>query len=188
MHRLHTFSQNRIILQKAIKYSKQGVVGLDVAGPDRKSFSMQKHALLFQKARAAGLGVTVHTGETMNLKELEFVVKHIRPDRIGHGIQCVKDKDLMKEIAAAGIVLETCPSSNLHNSVVKNVSELKSIYQALLKHKVKFTINTDGPEMYRTNIHKEQEFLITNKILTRAQIDQCTKWAFDATFIKTQAA
>ena len=183
MHRLHTYGQNEIKIKKAIKYSKQGVVGVDVAGPDVKGFSMKKHALLFRRARKAGLGITVHTGEEGRLDEMKFVVNHIRPDRIGHGIKAAYDPELLKQIAKQGITLEICPTSNLRNSVVKNLGELKKIIQLFFAHKIKFTINTDGPEMYSTDIYKEQQLLLKNNILTIAQIDQCTKWAFEASFI-----
>src|SRR3989344_918306 len=47
MHRPHTYKQNEIIVKKAIKYKKFGIVGIDVAGPNRKTFSMQEHKDLF---------------------------------------------------------------------------------------------------------------------------------------------
>ncbi len=184
MDRMFNYGMNEIILKKAIKYRHQGIVGIDVAGPERKNFSMKKHALLFEQARAAGLGITAHTGEAGSLEELRFVVREIRPHRVGHGIKCVEDAKLMAEIVEQGIVLETCPTSNLKNNVVKSLKELKNIYRTLLRHKVKFTINTDGPEMYRTNIRKEQELLVKNGILSPKQVDECTRWAFEATFIK----
>ena len=184
MDRMLTFKQNEIILKKAAKYREQGIVGIDVAGPQRQSFSMQKHARLFLEARKANLGITVHTGEVGKLKEIRFVVENIKPDRIGHGIICAKDPELMRQIAKSKIVLEICPTSNLRNSVVKGIGELRKIIKSFLRYKIKFTINTDGPEMYRTNIHKEQEFLHKNRILSQKEIDQCTKWAFEASFMK----
>ena len=183
MDRMLTFQQNKIIAQKAIKY-KNDIVGLDVGGPQRKTFSMKRIAPLFQEAKKVGLGLTIHTGEEGSLDELRYVVTKIKPQRIGHGIICVKDGKIMKEIVKNNIVLEFCPTANLKNSVIKNISELKSIVRTFLKNKIKFTINTDGPEMYRTNIHKEQEFLRQNKILTGREIAQCAKWAFEASFIK----
>jgi adenosine deaminase len=186
MSRTFTYQQNAIIIEKAIKYKNHGIIGVDVGDAERKSFSMVKHAPLFFKARQAGLGLTIHTGEVGKLDELRFVVRKIKPERIGHGIKCVADEQLMKDIVKNNITLETCPTSNLKNSVVKSLSELKSIYRTLLKHRVKFTINTDGPEMYRTNVYKEQEFLRRAGILTAKQIQQCNKWAFEASFIKRQ--
>jgi adenosine deaminase len=184
MDRTLSFKQNEIILKKAIKYKSQGVIGVDVAGPWRKTFSMKQLAPLFQQAKRAGLGITVHTGEENGLEEMWYVVREIRPDRIGHGILCYKDRELMKETAKNKITLEICPTSNLRNSVMKNPAELKLALRTLLKNHVRFTINTDGPEMYRTNIYKEQEFLKKEKILSAAEVARCTRWAFDASFIK----
>lgn len=184
MGRSLTFQQNEIIINKAIKYKAKGIIGVDIADPERKTFSMQKHAPLFKKARAAGLGLTIHTGEAGSLDELKYVVREIRPSRIGHGILCVKDKKMMQDIVKNNITLEVCPTSNLRNSVIKNVSQLKSIIRTLLKHRVKFTINTDGPEMYKSNIVHEEEFLKKHGILNQHQLDQSTKWAFEASFIE----
>ncbi|MFZ6035850.1 MAG: adenosine deaminase [Patescibacteria group bacterium] len=184
MDRMLTFKQNEIILKKAIKYRRLGIVGVDVAGPQRKSFSMKRHAPLFRKAREAGLGVTIHTGEEGNIPEMRYVVRQIKPDRIGHGFLCTKDPALMRDIVKQNITLEMCPTSNLKNSVVRNIGDLRSIVRKYLQHKIKFTINTDGPEMYRTNILGEQQLLMHNRILNQRQIDQCTKWAFEATFVR----
>ncbi len=184
MGRTLTYKQNEIIVNKAIKYKKAGIIGIDVADPQRKNFSMIKHGRLFGKARKAGLGLTVHTGEEGSLEELRFVVRKVRPERIGHGIMCVRDKKLMQDIAANNITLEICPTSNLRNSVVKNVAGLKNIIKTLLKNRIKFAICTDGPEMYKTNIAKEQEFLLKHRIMSQKEIDQATKWAFEASFIR----
>ena len=184
MHRFDNFRLNEIKVKKAIKYKHLGIVGIDLAGPNRKSFDMKKHAKLFAQARSAGLGITVHTGEEAQLDEMRFVVREIKPDRIGHGVQCVRDKKLMREIANAGITLEVCPTSNLRNSVVKNLAELRKIFRTLVKNKIKFCVCTDGPEMYQTNIYNEQQFLLKNKILNQKEIDQTVKWGMDASFIK----
>lgn len=184
VERLQSMNLGEIIFNKAIKYSKRGVIGVDIAGAEKKTFSMKAYKPIFDKVRKAGLGITIHTGEAGSLEELAYVVREIKPDRIGHGILCVKDKSIMKDIIKQGIILETCPTSNLKNNVVKDLKELKNIYRTLLKNKVKFTINTDGAEMYRTNILKEHELLLTNKILTQKEIDNCTKIALNSTFIK----
>ncbi|KKW22944.1 MAG: Adenosine deaminase [Parcubacteria group bacterium GW2011_GWA2_51_12] len=184
MDRTLSFKQNEIIVKKAIKYKPQGIIGIDLAGPWRKNFDMKQHAPLFAMARKAGLGITVHTGEEGNLEEMRFVVKEIKPDRVGHGILCYKDSQLMKQIVKNKITLEICPTSNLRNSVLKNVEELRTAVRALVKNRVRFTINTDGPEMYSTNIYEEQEFLRREKILSTAEIAACTRWAFEASFIR----
>lgn len=186
LDRTFTPAQNTITLEKAIRYAADGIVGIDIAGPNHGDFSMKAHAPLLARARKAGLGLTVHAGETGNLEELRYVVRTIKPERIGHGLVAAKDAELMKEIATQGIVLEMCPTSNLLNSVVKNVAELRAVIRTFIEHKVRFTINTDGPEMYRTSVVKEEEFLLKEKIMTKKEIEQCQKWAFEAAFVKAK--
>lgn len=188
MDRTLTFKQNKIILEKAIKYHSYGIVGIDIAGPQRKVFSMKKYLPLFKKAKEAGLGVTLHSGEEGSLAELEYVVDKIEPDRIGHGIMCVKSKKIMDSIRKKNITLELCPTSNIKNSVVRSYASFVSIIKTIQKNKIRFTINTDGPEMYATNLLKEQEILIEKKIVTRADIKKATCWAFEATFIKENSS
>lgn len=184
MDRTFTLEQNKIILDKAIKYAHDGVIGIDISAPDRDTFKIEEHKPLLEKAREAGLGITLHAGETGNVEEMEYVVKEIKPDRIGHGIVAAKHPELMKLLVEQNIVLEICPTSNLRNSVVKDVAELKNIIQTFIENGVKFTINTDGPEMYRTNVHKEEQLLVEEGILTDEQVAECREIAFSSTFIK----
>ena len=176
--------ENSIIVEKAIRYQPFGVVGIDLAGPNRSRFSMRPIAPQFRRAREAGLGITVHAGETGDLEELRYVVREIQPDRIGHGLALVRDRRLAQEAAQKGITLELCPTSNLKNGMVRELSQFGRIVERLLEFGVRFTINTDGPEMYRTNVYKEQELLRKAGILTREAISTCNRWAFEASFIK----
>jgi adenosine deaminase len=176
--------ENSIIVEKAIRYQPFGVVGIDLAGPDRARFSMRPIVRLFERARAAGLGVTVHAGETGDVEELRYVIREIRPDRIGHGLALARDPALAREAAQQGITIELCPTSNLKNGMVRDLRQFGRIVKAFLKFGVRFTINTDGPEMYRTNVYKEQELLRKEGILNAGAIVQCNQWAFEASFIK----
>ncbi len=115
---------------------------------------------------------------------MQYVVNTIKPDRIGHGLLCVRDTKVMKAVAENNITLETCITSNLRNRKIKNITEMKKIITTYLKNSIKFTINTDGPEMYQTNIYKEQQLAVENGMLTEKQIEQLTKNAFEASFIK----
>jgi adenosine deaminase len=157
--------QNMILVDKAVKYAGRGVL---------------PH---FAKARAAGLGITVHTGEERQLDEMRFVVEEVRPDRIGHGVQCVRDPRLMRRLAELGVTLEICPTSNLRNSVIGGVPELKRTFRALLAHDVPFVLCTDGPEMYQTHLYQEQSLLVERGILTAAQVEAARTRAFKVSFV-----
>jgi adenosine deaminase len=184
MDRTFPPEQNMVLIDKAVKYAGRGIVGVDLAGPNHPDFKMRDLARHFAMARNAGLGITIHTGEEDQLDEMRHVVDEIRPDRIGHGVQCVSDPKLMGRLAERGITLEICPTSNLRNSVIKDVGTLKKTFAALIAHDVPFALCTDGPEMYQTHLYQEEAFLLENGILTEAQIDEARRHAFVASFIE----
>ncbi|MDZ4229847.1 MAG: adenosine deaminase, partial [Candidatus Veblenbacteria bacterium] len=185
------FELNEIIVRKAIRYHKWGVVGIDMAGPEKRTFEQEpdfkRYVKLLQEAKAAGLGITIHTGETdaTGPESVRQVLRDIKPDRIGHGIQVAKDEELMQELAAAGTVLELCPSSNVQTKAVSGWDEFKDILNKFKKFGIKFTINTDGPYLLRTNMKKELELLLEHKVLTEAELKQAMQVAREASFIKS---
>lgn len=183
MYRKFSHKVNEIIIDKAIKYKDRGVIGVDLCGPQISSFSMKEHVRLFAKAREAGLGITVHTGEEGDMREMEYVIDIIRPDRIGHGIQAYRYPKIMKKLVEQNIVLELCPTSNLNCSVMKDITELKTAIRTLVDHGVRITINTDGPELHSTSLLKEFALLQKYKILTKKELERVRKEAFTASFL-----
>jgi adenosine deaminase len=181
-----TFSPNlnAIIAEKAIKYGKRGVVGVDLAGPIDKKFDLKSIAPFLKDCKKHNLGVTIHTGEVTGADEVWKVVELLSPSRIGHGIRSIEDEKLLDELKRRGIVLEICPSSNLHTGVVKDLNEFKLIFRKLKEHQVRFTINTDGPEMIRTNLSNEYNMLLENGILEKEDLIASCRYAKEASFIK----
>ncbi|MFH0942596.1 MAG: hypothetical protein V1810_00275 [Candidatus Beckwithbacteria bacterium] len=164
-------------------FRNRGVVGIDLAGAYSGGTTAKMIKPLVDQARAAGLGITIHSGETADAAEMWEVVRKLRPERIGHGIACVRDKKLMRYLAKEEIVLEVCPTSNINAKVVKGYAELKSIFKALLEYGVKFTINTDGPEMQQVNLREERRRLAVNQVLTEKQLLIANQIAKEASFI-----
>jgi adenosine deaminase len=183
LDREFTYRQNELIYEDALKYQHRGVIGIDVAGPQLAAFKMAQYVDLFCAAKAKGLGVTIHTGEEGSLKELELVIKKIAPSRIGHGVNAYRDKKLMGLIKEAGITLEVCPTSNMRVGVFKTLNEQRRAYQTLHQAGVKLTINTDGPEMYETNLAAELNYLLHHAIFSESEVTSFIANAFAATFI-----
>jgi len=175
---------NGIIAEKAMKYSRRGVIGIDLAGHIDSKFHLEDIAEIAVQCRKFGLGITIHTGEVTDAGEVKEVLRLIKPERIGHGVRSIEDESLLDDLAAKGTVLEICPSSNLHTGVVKSLEEFKVIFGKLKEHKVKFTINTDGPEMIKTNLSAEYNLLLENGILEKEDILNASKEARKASFIK----
>ncbi|MGZ6163712.1 MAG: adenosine deaminase [Myxococcaceae bacterium] len=181
---------NSIILEKAIRYRHRGVVGIDLAGTETRALELDADQVgayqdLFQRAREAGLKTTVHTGETLGTgaEGVIAVVDRLRPHRIGHGIRAAYDESAMRLLREQDVVLELCPTSNLHTHAVSGVDELKHIVQTFLDRGVKVTLNTDGPYLLETDMQSEVALVEKHGIMTPEQVDQALAWAREYSFI-----
>lgn len=178
------FERNKIIVEKAIKYHKRGVVGIDVAGPGDESFKFSDYEELFQKARDAGLKITVHAGEVDEANDMWDAIRYANPQRIGHGIKAAQDKKLMGELVSKNITLEVCPMSNLMTKAVMDIAELRQIFKTFVDNGVKFTINTDWPEVIEgAHLWKQFKLLKDENILSEDELRKANQTAFEATFI-----
>ena len=181
---------NEILVEKAIRYRRRGVVGIDLAGTERDALELRpeevrRYRALFERARAGGLKTTVHTGETARTgpEGVRAVVEELQPQRIGHGICAASDERTMDLLRERGVVLEICPSSNLATRAVASLDELGGVLRRFWDHGVKFTINTDGPYLLDTNMRSEVRMLREAGVLSDEQIEQALRWAREATFI-----
>ena len=183
LDRTFEYGQNEVIVEKALAYRHRGVVGIDIAGPRNPDFRYRDYAALFRRAKKAGLGITVHAGEDEGPESVDEVVRHLEPDRIGHGIHAALDPALCKRIAERGILLEICPASNLHTRVVKDAAELGRYIATFRKHKVRFSFNTDGPEMLRTTLRDELRSAVARGWVSKSELAECGEWAREASFV-----
>ena len=86
-------------------------------------------------------------------------------------------------IRERGITLEVCPTSNLNTRVVSGWDEFRWIFDTFRRNRVKYTINTDGPEMLKTYMRDELATLGRLNILSIEEQEQATEWARQASFV-----
>jgi adenosine deaminase len=182
------FSQdlNEIIAAKAISWHTRGVVAVDIAGPVDPAFHFGDYRDLFEDCRRAGLGVTVHAGETGGPEEVREAIEALEPTRIGHGVRGAYDPIVMGMLRERGIVLEVCPSSNLTTRVVRNVAEMRFILRSLIDNAVPFTLSTDGPEMLRTHLREELALLLRTEMMTLEEIGRAIETGHAASFLEDE--
>jgi len=128
---------NEAIFKKAIQYNGKGVIGIDIAGPEKDSKLDPDFEHFYRTANALGLTTTIHIGE-VDYPDLEAnfhtVLDKFKPKRIGHGVQIHKYPELMKKISDAGIMLETCITSNLTTKNVKSEEEFAKIFKGICEN------------------------------------------------------
>ena len=174
---------NEIIAAKAIAWQSRGVVGIDVAGPVVDGFRFADYREVYRACRDAGLGLTVHAGETGGADEVREALETIEPDRIGHGVRSAEDPRVLAMLAERGTVLEVCPSSNLNTGVLGSHAEVKRTLRALCDANVRFTISTDGPEMLRSYLRDELAMLLRLEVLSLDEVHRAIETGRDASFL-----
>ena len=165
---------------------KAHFVGMDLAD-DEVSYPASPFAPLFQKAKAQGLGITVHAGEPAvpgAAKNILVALDELGADRIGHGVQAIHDAEVVARLAKDGVPLELCPWSNV---LTRAVPDLKSHpFKRLMDAGVRTTVNTDDHGVMDISLIQECEHLIQHLNLDMEDLRQCNQWAREASFISKQ--
>ena len=122
-------------------------------GGDEGQFAPADFAPAFDRAREAGLGITVHAGEFGGPDSVRDALDALAPSRIGHGVRAVEDAALVARLAAEGIVLEVCPGSNVALGLYANVGAHP--IERLREAGVAVTVSTDDPPFFHTTMERE---------------------------------
>jgi len=170
---------------------RNGFMALDLAD-NEVDFDPEPFIPLFHRAKAGGLGITVHAGEPLIpgiSKNIRTAIEQMGADRIGHGLQAIEDPKVVDLLIQTDTPLELCPTSNWLTGACASIAEhpISKLYAA----GVKTTVNTDDPGIMCTHLKREFELLIDQTTLDWEALQTCLNWAFEASFIpaeKKQAA
>ena len=161
-------------IRVAKEFLGKGVGAVDLAGAEAL-FPTADFADLFVLARELGIPYTIHAGEADGpesvYKALEFGTK-----RIGHGVRSLEDGALVQRLAAEGITLELCPTSNLNTSIFE--SYVAYPLHKLMEVGVKVTVNTDNMTVSNTTVAEELKHLA----LSKEEMHLMAKNAVEASF------
>jgi adenosine deaminase len=163
------------------------VVGFGMAGEERFG-DIEDYVRAFEIAREAGLGITVHAGELAGWESVQGALDHIRPSRIGHGVRAIENPDLVRRIAAEGVVLECCPGSNVALGVFDGIANHP--FPALRDAGCRVTLNSDDPPYFQTSLKREYDTAAGHFGMNEKALLAVTRTAIDASFAdrKTKTA
>lgn len=168
---------------EAILVHRDHVQGIDLAG-DEKGWPCSLFSEQIDRARSAGLRVTVHAGEGAGPESVWEAIDHLRPERIGHGVRSVEDPQLCEHLARSGVVLEVAITSNVHTNT--SASAASHQLSRLAAAGVPVTLNTDNPTVSRTTLSRELDAAADAVGLTSAQLRQAAETAVDAAFVDSE--
>jgi adenosine deaminase len=145
----------------------------------------EKFARVFARCRELGLRLVAHAGEEGPPAYVWSALDVLKVERIDHGVQSMKDPQLVKRLALDRIPLTVCPLSNQKLCVFPNLADHN--IGALLDAGLVATINSDDPAYFGGYMNENfiQTFAATRLDAQRAY--QLAKNSFDASFIDASA-
>ncbi|MBV9942202.1 MAG: adenosine deaminase [Solirubrobacterales bacterium] len=154
------------------------VVGFSMAG-DEAGFPAGEFAEAFAIAAGAGLGCTIHAGEWAGPESVRAALE-LPVTRVAHGVRSIEDPALVSELAARGIVLECCPTSNVVLGVYRSYEDhpLPQLRDA----GVKVTLGSDDPPYFGATIAGEYAVCAARMGFTEDDLREVTRTAIDAAF------
>ena len=186
------------IAELAVRHRDNGVVGFDIAGPE-KGFLPVNHKAAFEYLADQLFPITVHAGEGDGVASIRDAIVSGRALRLGHGVRLIEDVmfsraegdtdvvvlgEVAEWVHDRGIALELSPSSNLQTGAISMLGETMADhpFDILYELGFKVTVNTDNRLMSRTTLTRELELLMSTFGYSLADLEQFQLNAAEASF------
>ena len=163
----------------ALRTHMPSVVGIGLGG-DEAGGPAHEFRELYAEAKAAGLHLTCHAGETLGPESI-WGALNIGTERLGHALSAQNDPELIELLARRQVPLELNITSNLRTGCCK----------ALLDHPVKryfeeglmVTLNSDDPPFFGADLLQEYELVQREFEFSQDQLRELAANSFEASFL-----
>ncbi|MDN3351938.1 adenosine deaminase [Actinomadura sp. DC4] len=144
----------RATIDHALSRPPENLVGFGIGGIEQDRAGHEEAIRdAFRAAKAAGLHSVPHAGEMSGPETIWEAIRGLGAERIGHGIRCVEDPELMAYLRETQIPLEICPTSNVCTRQVPDIAAHPLPH--LLEEGLYVTLNSDDPPMFGTTLTGE---------------------------------
>jgi adenosine deaminase len=167
------------ILEQALPYREHIVaVGLDsyeVGHPPSQFVEV------FERARQHGFLTVAHAGEEGPAEYVWQALDLLHVSRIDHGVRCMDDEALVRELVKRQVPLTVCPLSNVKLGVFARLEEHN--LRQMLHRGLCVTVNSDDPAYFGGYI--AENFVAAQQALhlTASEIYQLARNAIQAAFL-----
>ena len=176
-----TVSEAERVFQKAadMRAEYPAIIGIGLGGDERRCGSGPFREL-YALARAAGLRLTNHAGETTG-PEAIWEALSIGSERIGHAFSAIEDEKLLQELKARSTGLELNPTSNVRTGVCPSFAAhpLRRYFDMGLL----VTVNSDDPAFFGSDLDHEYLLAHTQLNFTRDELRRLAANSFRASFL-----
>ncbi|ABB24381.1 adenosine deaminase [Pelodictyon luteolum] len=132
------------MLNEAVRW-KRWITGIGLDSSERGNPPSKFHNL-YREARREGFFLTAHAGEEGSAASVKETLDLLHVDRIDHGVRCMDDPALVKELVRRAVPLTVCPLSNVKLQVFGSMQEHN--LKAMLEKGLMVTLNSDDPAYF----------------------------------------
>ncbi len=154
----------------------EGLVAVDLAGPEERFPDPEQHRAAIDLARDLGLHVTLHAGEWGGAAQVRRALA-LEPERIAHGPLAIDDPDLVAELRDRGTWLDLCLTSNHQANIIPVFEEHP--FRRLMAEDVRVTLNTDDLTVSDVTLSEEYARAVERLGVTLPEL-----WAVDMAAIE----
>src|SRR5260370_9605327 len=136
-------------------------IGAYGIGGDELGLPTSDLRAVYEYVASQGMHRLIHAGEIGGPELVREAVEILGAERIGHGIGVMRDERTMDFLAARGIPLEVCPTSNLRTGALarqlgrKTAGYAQHPLASIFHRGVPVTISSDDPAMFQTTLTRE---------------------------------
>jgi adenosine deaminase/aminodeoxyfutalosine deaminase len=159
------------------------IIGIGIGGDEARGPASLFHDL-YDEAKAAGLRLTAHAGESggpIDGPASIWAAINIGAERIGHGLAAEFDPELMKVLAERQIPIEINVTSNIRTGCCASFEQhpLRRYFDKGLM----VTLNSDDPPMFGSNLLAEYILAHDRYGFTLDQLRELSANAVEASFL-----
>ncbi len=166
------------------------LVGFDLAGNESIRSARELRGM-FMPLMEKCIHLTIHAGETEDVRSIWEALYDLNAERIGHGLKLAQQPDLLERCLDRRITLELCPSSNrqivgfYENSESGRNSSTPYPLGDYLRRGLRVTVNTDNPGISRTSLTHElyRAACLTPGGLSQWELLQLIRNSFRSAFV-----
>ena len=175
----HSVESAEQTLSDALPY-RDWIIGVGLDSDERDN-PPTKFAAVFERARGAGLHLTMHcdVDQQNSIEHIRQVIEEIGVERIDHGTNILEDARLTDLAIERGIGFTSCPLSNGIVSEGMKAAEVVT----LLRRGAKVTIASDDPAYFGGYLTENLQALAAVTDLTRAEFVQLQRNAIEISWI-----
>jgi len=173
----------RVFMKAAeLRPNHPSIVAIGLGGDERRGGSEPFRAL-YAQARAAGLRLTNHAGETTG-SEAIWEALAIGSERIGHAVSAGDDEELLQNLKDRQVTLELNPTSNVRTGVCASFAAhpLRRYFDLGLL----VTLNSDDPAFFASDLAHEYLLAHAEQGFTRDELRRLAANSFRASFLPEQ--